>query len=233
MPAVDASEMLEVDRIAIEETGPNLYQMMENAGRNLSMVARSMLDGTLASRTIVVLAGTGGNGGGGITAGRHLQNHGGNVTVVVTDQSRLGDVPAQQLDIFRHAGGAVPDAPPDGGSLIIDALVGYSLRDAPRGRALELIEWANGAPIPVLSLDIPSGVDSGSGATPGEAIAAATTMTLALPKYGLCNPLAGDIVLADIGIPREVYVRLGRPEAGSVFNGRYRVPVERRLGGHD
>lgn len=233
VPAVDASEMLEVDRIAIEETGPNLYQMMENAGRNLAMVARSMLGDEWAAKTIAILAGTGGNGGGGITAGRHLQNHGSNVTVVVTDTSRLGDVPAQQLEVFRHAGGAILDSPPDDASLIIDALVGYSLRGAPRGRALELIEWANTAPAPVVSLDIPSGVDSSSGEALAEAIAATTTMTLALPKYGLCNSLAGDIILADIGIPREVYVRLGRPEAGAVFNGRYRVPLDRRLGGHD
>lgn len=233
VPAVDASEMLEVDRIAIEETGPNLYQMMENAGRSLAMEAREMLGEGWVSAPIVVLAGTGGNGGGGITAGRHLQNHGGEVAVVVTDVGRLGEVPAQQLEIYRHSEGVVVDSPPAGVSLVIDALVGYSLRGAPRGRALELIEWANAAATPVLSLDIPSGVDSSSGEAPGVAIRATTTMTLALPKYGLCNQLAGNLVLADLGIPRDVYTRLGRPGAATVFNGRYRVPLERRLGGHD
>lgn len=155
------------------------------------------------------------------------------MAVVVTEPGRLGGVPAQQLEVFGHSGGAVLDAPPDACDLIIDALVGYSFRGAPRGRVLELIEWANGHRAPVLSLDIPSGVDSTTGQAPGEAIAAMTTMTLALPKYGLCNELAGDIVLADIGIPREVYVRLGRPGAGSVFNGRYRVPLQRNLGDHE
>jgi len=74
VPAVTTEQMREVDRIAVEETGPNLYQMMENAGRNLTAVALEMLgDGSTESR-ILVLAGTGGNGGGGICAARHLAN---------------------------------------------------------------------------------------------------------------------------------------------------------------
>ena len=227
--AVDAAEMLEVDRMAIEETGPNLYQMMENAGRNLALEAQAMLGDGWQAAAIVVLAGTGGNGGGGITAGRHLQNHGGSIAVVVTDESRLGAVPAQQLALFRHAGGEVLEDLPQQAALIIDAIIGYSLQGEPRGRALDLIRWANEHPAPVLALDTPSGIDATTGAAPGAAIAATRTLTLALPKHGLCNALAGEIVLADIGIPREVYVRLGRPEAGSVFDGRYRVPLQRNL----
>ena len=230
VPAVDAAEMLEVDRIAIEETGPNLYQMMENAGRNLALEAQEMLGEEWPTATIVVLAGTGGNGGGGLTAGRHLRNHGGNVCALVTDVDRLGEVPGRQLEIFRHSGGELLSTLPDEAMLIIDAVIGYSLRGAPRGGALEMIEYANASPAPVLSLDVPSGVDSTTGEAPGAAIAATRTMTLALPKYGLCSAQAGDIVLADIGIPAEVYARLGRAEAGAVFNGRYRVPLRRSLG---
>ncbi len=233
VPAVSAGEMREVDRIAIEETGPNLYQMMENAGRNLALEAQAMLGGGWAESTIVVLAGTGGNGGGGLTAGRHLRNHGGEVCAVVTDVGRLGEVPARQLELFRHAGGRVLENPPEDMGLVIDAIVGYSLQGAPRGRALELIEWANNAAAPVLSLDIPSGIDASSGASPGTAIVAARTLTLALPKSGLCADQAGHLVLADIGIPAEVHARLGRPEGGAVFRGRYRVPLHRNLESHD
>ena len=69
VPAVTAAQMREVDRVAVEETGPNLYQMMEHAGRSLALTALEMAtdDGP-----IVVLAGTGGNGGGGLAAARHL-----------------------------------------------------------------------------------------------------------------------------------------------------------------
>ncbi|MFC2176856.1 NAD(P)H-hydrate epimerase [Actinomycetota bacterium] len=240
VPAVDAAEMLEVDRIATEETGPNLYQMMENAGRNLALAALEMLGGRHRESGVTILAGTGGNGGGGITAGRHLMNHDtGDVVLHVTNAERLSEVAAQQLHIFRNADGVVvPDhmAPADvlgEGDLIIDAIIGYSLRGAPRGRALQMIEWANSVNVPVLSLDVPSGIDSTTGAAPGAATVATRTMTLAAPKHGLCAPQAGDLELADIGIPREVYRRVGRPELGISFNGRYRVPLRRNLGTDD
>jgi NAD(P)H-hydrate epimerase len=229
VPAVTGAEMLEIDRIAVEETGPSLYQMMENAGRNLAGVARAMLGDDWRTGRIVVLAGTGGNGGGGITAGRHLLNHGARVAAAITDASRLGEVPAQQLEVFRHAGGAVLASLPDSADLIVDALIGYSLRGAPRGRALELIEWANGAAAPVLSLDVPSGIDATTGEALGAAVAATRTMTLALPKLGLRSRNAGVLDLADIGIPREVYLRMGAPTGAEVFDGRYRVPLQRNL----
>jgi hypothetical protein len=66
--------MREVDRIAIEETGPNLYQMMENAGRNLALCAIDILGTDWSKAHVVVLSGTGGNGGNGICAARHVAN---------------------------------------------------------------------------------------------------------------------------------------------------------------
>lgn len=70
--AVTTDQMREIDRVATEGTGPNLYQMMENAGRNLAELCRERLGPTWMHEHIVVLAGTGGNGGGGICAARHL-----------------------------------------------------------------------------------------------------------------------------------------------------------------
>jgi hypothetical protein len=72
VPAVTAAEMREIDRIAAGETGPNLFQMMENAGRNLALQAIEVLGPDWRERHILVLAGGGGNGGGGICAARHL-----------------------------------------------------------------------------------------------------------------------------------------------------------------
>lgn len=65
VPAISTAQMREVDRIAIEETGPNLFQMMENAGRNLALSAMEMLGNRGRDASVVVLAGTGENGGGG------------------------------------------------------------------------------------------------------------------------------------------------------------------------
>src|SRR6516225_9315083 len=71
VPAVDAAQMREVDRIAMEETGPNLFQMMENAGRNLARLAIDVLGDRWQEAKVLVLSGSGGNGGGGICAARH------------------------------------------------------------------------------------------------------------------------------------------------------------------
>ena len=225
--------MREVDRVAVAETGPNLFQMMENAGRNLAELVVETFPSDWSQRNIVILAGTGGNGGGGVTAGRHLMNHGGRVTVVVTDEGRMGAVAGQQLDVFRAAGGAVEPQLPGGPDLVIDAVIGYSLSGAPSGRALDFIAFANSQQAPVLSLDIPSGLNATTEETPGDAVQANATMTLALPKIGLCSSLAGDLVLADIGLPALVYRRVGRPEAAAVFDGRYRVPLQRNLNPDD
>jgi len=72
VPAVSSTEMLEIDRIAVDDTGPNLFQMMENAGRNLASLAVECLQGKWKRARVLVLAGPGGNGGGGICAARHL-----------------------------------------------------------------------------------------------------------------------------------------------------------------
>lgn len=81
IPAVTTEQMIEIDRIAMEETGPNLYQMMENTGRNLVELTMKVLGNDWRNQSITVLAGTGGNGGGGICTARHLANRGCNVSV--------------------------------------------------------------------------------------------------------------------------------------------------------
>src|SRR5262245_45195215 len=153
VPTITAAQMVEVDRIAIEETGPNLYQMMENAGRNLATLAIELLGERWREATIVGLAGTGGNGGGGICAGRHLANRGARVVLCVTDRDRLGDVPRAQLNVFASTAGraAAPDELADiRPALILDALIGYSLQGAPRGTVRDLIVWANASGAPIL-----------------------------------------------------------------------------------
>ncbi len=74
VPAVTEAQMREIDHIAVEETGPNLFQMMENAGRNLALAAIGMLGDAWQDARVLVMAGSGGNGGGGICAARHLAN---------------------------------------------------------------------------------------------------------------------------------------------------------------
>ncbi len=212
VPAITSEQMREVDRIAMEETGPNLFQMMENAGRNLALAALKYLAEQWRDAHIVVLAGVGGNGGGGICAARHLANHNVKVSLCLAQPEALGEVPAYQQHIFRFTPGKeillreLYHTKPD---LILDAVIGYSLKGAPRGTALELIRWANDANTPILSLDVPSGVDATTGESPGECIHATQTITLALPKTGLQPEKTGELLLADIGIPESVYRQMG------------------------
>lgn len=229
VPMVTTEQMREIDRIAIDETGPNLFQMMENAGRSLAEVAMGMLSGTRPQGPIIVLAGTGGNGGGGICAARHIANRGLDVRVVLTDQTRLGAVPAAQLEVFSSTPGTViqlPDLEDVDPALVIDAVIGYSIDGAPRGRALDLLEWCTGVLAPVLSLDVPSGIEATSGTALGQFIGPNRTLTLALPKTGLVN-IPGELVLADLGIPSAVFKRMGIDVPSELFLDGFVVPIHR------
>jgi NAD(P)H-hydrate epimerase len=100
-PAVTAEQMREVDRAMIENFHIELTQMMENAGRSVAELAVD----AFAPRRVLVLAGPGGNGGGGLVAARHLANRGRDVHVVLAKPAALlGAVPAHQLDILTRMG---------------------------------------------------------------------------------------------------------------------------------
>ncbi|MGI9615461.1 MAG: NAD(P)H-hydrate epimerase [Acidimicrobiales bacterium] len=207
---LDEQQMIEVDRVMVDDLHIELIQMMENAGRNL---ARLVLE-RFAPTSAVVYAGSGGNGGGGLVAARHLANAGVATAVELSrDTTDLDGVPRHQYDILQRMGvvSRPGSSPPDGRfDVAIDALIGYSLRGAPRGRTRELIEDVASAADVIVSLDTPSGLDVTTGAIPGVVVAADATMTLALPKVGLAGARqVGDLYLADISVPPAVMRQLG------------------------
>jgi NAD(P)H-hydrate epimerase len=225
IPAITTQQMAEVDRLMIEEYGIQLIQMMENAGRNLAELARQMLGGDLTGRRIIVLCGAGNNGGGGMAAARHLHNWGASVLVALTSaEDKLKEVPAHQWGTLKTMGVpeidrlSKPDGPPD---LIIDAMIGYGLQGNPHGRVAEWIRWANSQERPILALDTPSGLDTTTGNPGNPTIRARSTLTLALPKIGLTSPQAesyiGELYLADIGVPPELYGRIDI-QIGPIFD---------------
>jgi NAD(P)H-hydrate epimerase len=229
VPAVTASQMREIDRVAIEETGPNLFQMMENAGRSLARQALHMLGAGWKNARIVVLAGSGGNGGGGICAARHVANRDIDVALVLAEPDRLNDVPAFQRKVFDATPGRVVDRRAvhhERADLIVDALIGYGLHSAPSGSAAELIAWANESGASILALDLPSGLNATTGECPGVCIRAHTTLTLALPKTGLGSNALGELWLADIGIPRATFERAG-VKYTNPFGEHYRIRLTR------
>lgn len=211
IPAVTREQMVEVDRLMIDEVGITLTQMMENAGLQLARLAVDRYDAS----SVMVLTGSGGNGGGGLVAARRLMSWGVDVHVSLTRQDLEG-VPGTQLSILRSMGVSIGE--PRAADLIIDAVIGYSLAGAARGRAEAFIEWANDEAIPVLALDTPSGVDVDTGSAPGAGMYADATLTLALPKVGLLDSnYPGELFVADISVPALVYERLGLTVVPDLF----------------
>lgn len=242
IPAVTVEDMREVDRMAIEKFGVELAQMMENAGRHLASLARKVLR-TAEGKNISVLVGKGNNGGGGLVAARHLSNWGGEVAVILSrGPAELGTTTGRQLETVREMGLHIL-RPSDRGflgrarklmeqcDLVLDAIIGYGLTGSPRGTAASLIRTANEASTPVLALDVPSGLDATSGEVGRPCIRASWTLTLALPKTGLLKAgverVVGELFLADIGIPRQVYEKLG---IESVFRGGDLVRIREGTG---
>jgi NAD(P)H-hydrate epimerase len=220
IPFLTTDQMIEVDRAMMEDFGILLLQMMEHAGRNLASLSRSrFLDGDPRGRRVTVLTGPGGNGGGAMVAARRLAAWGADVEVFLATAEQA-EVPTHQRKILEVMGVPVRPADEVGGAseLILDGVLGYSLSGDPHGGAKTLIEWANAASAPVLSLDAPSGIDTTSGRIAEPAVKATATMTLALPKQGLLEAAGqlGELYLADISVPPVLYFRMGL-EVGSIF----------------
>jgi len=225
VPAVTADQMAEVDRLATDVYGITLLQMMEQAGSHLATVAAAELEGDLRGRRILVAVGPGNNGGGGLTAARHLANRGARVRVILARPARrLSEAGRHQLATLLEMGVSccmavydITDAEIDAelrdADLVIDAVLGYRGRGAPHDEVGTLIERISSAGDRILSLDLPSGMDPDSGAVASIAVRSRATMTLALPKVGLLTDAgwvqAGNLYLADIGLPAALFARIG------------------------
>lgn len=205
-----------VDSVATHDFGLDLLQMMENAGRALGDIAMSELG--MVPRSSVVLAGAGGNGGGGLSAARHLHNRGVDVTVLLDhDAAELSEATRCQLDVLLRSGlevttgGRAAEQRILGADLVIDALVGYGLEGELRAPTRALVELANRHARAVLALDVPTGMDATSGVAADAVVKPVATVTLALPKTGLAGRARGTgrLYLADLGIPREVFQAVG------------------------
>jgi NAD(P)H-hydrate epimerase len=225
VPAVSAATMAEVDRLAVDDFGVDILQMMEQAGSHLAELVRRELGGDLRGRRVIVAVGPGNNGGGGLAAARHLANRGASVRVVLARPVGRLSAPARhqiatllQMAVeCRVAIYDVSEAELDEelatADVAIDAILGYRAAGEPHGEAGLLVGRLAAAKAPVISLDLPSGSDPDSGEASGIAVHASATLTLALPKRGLLGvpgrEHAGRTYLADIGLPAALYGRLG------------------------
>jgi NAD(P)H-hydrate epimerase len=226
VPAIAGEAMARIDRIMMDELGVDTLQLMELAGYGVADAIRQHagIDLTSGPR-ILALAGTGGNGGDAMVAARLLQAWGAEASVVLArPRSAFSGIAAHQLTILDRMG--IPADEPEGiqslpgADLVIDGLLGFSLRGDPRGDLARLIAMANEHPAPTVAIDLPSGLEATSGRVGDPCIHAAMTVTLALPKRGLMEAavdLTGPIWVADIGVPAGVYEDVGAVVPGDLF----------------
>jgi NAD(P)H-hydrate epimerase len=192
--------MREIDRRAIEEYGVPSPALMENAGRAVADAVRAL---DPMRRRVLLVCGRGNNGGDGFVAARHLANGGFEAMLLLAEGEPRGDAELMARSARRMCAvvSSMLAVSPD---LIVDALYGTGLTRPVEGPARELIRRINGAQVPVVAVDVPSGLDADTGRVLGEAVRATVTVTMGLPKVGFerAAEYVGRLVVADIGIPR-------------------------------
>ncbi len=239
MRIIGAEEMREIDRRACADLGVPSLSLMENAGKAVALAAWSLLqsftnpEGTTQTSPaleclddvgrepsldqtdfrVVVVCGTGNNGGDGFVAARHLANWGIDCTTLVA--GAVGKIQGDALvnyEALRKRG--LPVASIEGlnqlallaeADLIIDGLLGTGMRGDLMELARDVVAAMNSSDAPVLSIDIPSGIHTDTGAILGDAVRANVTVTFATPKPAhVLHPgseYSGSVVVADIGVP--------------------------------
>jgi hydroxyethylthiazole kinase-like uncharacterized protein yjeF len=211
------------------ECGVSTMQLMEVAGWQVARCAWRRLGGTAA---VSVIAGYGNNGGDGLVAARHLATWGCGVRVLVlaTESRVTGIVAGHVASALRCGVDVIVDADPGAvhgvvtdSDLVLDAILGTGLRSAPREPQAGAIRAINEALIPVLSVDVPSGLDATTGEALDPTVHAALTCTLTAMKQGLRRGdgprQAGEIWVADIGMPAAAWRRAGLLQPARVTGG--------------
>ncbi|MFP5225019.1 MAG: NAD(P)H-hydrate epimerase, partial [Actinomycetota bacterium] len=186
LPVLSPEDVYACDQAGVE-AGTPLAQMMERAAGAVALEARRILGGSYGQR-IVVLAGKGNNGGDGLVAARMLRARGATVTVGLP----IGPpTSGEAADAARAWSGETLTDPEQlalrfqTADLIIDALFGVGLGRLIEGALAKLIEAANDSGVPILAVDIPSGIDARTGQPLGETMRAARTVSFTGPKLGL------------------------------------------------
>ncbi len=218
--ALGRDEIREIDRKAIEEYEIPGIVLMENAGRNVVEEVMKMLPGADKAR-VAVFCGKGNNGGDGFVIARHLYNRGVDVSVYLTAEvsSLLSDGDASTnlkillnmnfeiIELQEERIGAIGKELQNC-NVIVDAIFGTGLKGEVREPVRTLIEKINEAEIPVVSVDIPSGLGCDDGVVLGTAVKATKTVTFVAAKTGFFRECGkeytGELIVSDISVPREL-----------------------------
>ncbi|MFW5740854.1 MAG: NAD(P)H-hydrate epimerase, partial [Myxococcota bacterium] len=227
------------DRIAIEDCTVPSIVLMENAGRGASEVILPLAE---TADHVLVVCGTGNNGGDGFVVARHLAAAGISVSVcLLGDPAKLrGDALANHDAYVGLEGRVTVIADEDAlpvfetealrADLLVDAIFGTGLDREIQGRYALVIDRMNATPATRVALDLPSGLDANTGVVLGTAVVADATITFGALKLGLLTPmgsrLCGDIHVAGLGVPSSILEQTGH-EAEILVGGRLHAMVAR------
>jgi NAD(P)H-hydrate epimerase len=225
IPTLTVEQMKEVDQLMIK-AGITVPRMMELAGY---VTARAAVD-IFKPRKALILVGKGNNGGDGLSAARHLHNMGVEVCIVLAGELHKEDSLMQLKPLEELGIKPLPNpsklGKPD---LVIDALLGYSAKGEPRGGVALLVREAKLLGKPILSIDIPTGLEATSGKWFDPAFEGATCLALSLPKKGMDkDKKIARLYVGDLGVPREILKKVG-VEAPVMFREGMYGEVKRKL----
>jgi NAD(P)H-hydrate epimerase len=205
---VSSAALRQADAGALQQFGIEPLQLMEVAGWQVARFVEAFMDG-IRGKHVVVVAGSGNNGGDGLVAARFLHQHGGIVTTSIVPSRDPASLAARHAATLRRLGIPLREAP-EGidatADVLVDGLLGTGIRPPLREPAPRIIQAMNAAGRRIVAIDIPSGMDADTGAGAQDAVLAAATVTLAAPKAALATTAnAGRVFLADIGMPASLF----------------------------
>jgi len=253
---LDTSGTRAADRLAMKKLGVPQVILMENAGRSVAEVTVETIGGA-RGKSVTIVCGKGKNGGDGLVAARHLLAAGASVHVILlSPRSKLGGETLRQYTILRRVallkgsrdrlsmaasiprGPVAPREPP---SAVIDAIFGTGFHGKLAGPAKRAIDWMNSAGCPVISVDVPSGLNSDDGSVGNTSVRADTCVTMGTLKTGLLigegPERCGKIRVVDLGVDmktlataRDPVFRIGEEDLGECFRRRARDSHKHSVG---
>ena len=208
VPIMSSAALRQADEQATSQFGIEPIQLMEVAGWQIARFVDGFVRGVRGKRVIVV-AGSGNNGGDALVAARFLHQRGAVVWVSMVPARDPTSLSARHAPTIGRLGIPTTEAPQGidrSADVLVDGLFGIGIRLPLRDPAPRIIEAMNASHMPIVAVDVPSGLDADNGAGGESAVRAAATITLVAPKTGLrAAPNAGRVFVADLGMPVAVF----------------------------
>jgi ADP-dependent NAD(P)H-hydrate dehydratase / NAD(P)H-hydrate epimerase len=208
VPTMSSTALRQADEQASSQFGIEAIQLMEVAGWQIARFVDDFV-GSVRGKRVIVVAGSGNNGGDALVAARFLHQRGAIVRASIVPARDPTSLAARHARTVARLGIPTTEAPQGvdpSADVLVDGLFGIGIRLPLRDPAPRIIEAMNASGVPIVAVDVPSGLDADSGPAGEGAVRAAATITLVAPKAGLRGATnAGRVFVGDIGMPVAVF----------------------------